>query len=236
MAQKLPCKVDEIISHGDRVYSIILRPSAPPPRFRPGQFLHLALDPFRPGDFWPESRVFSIATPPSSHEILRITYAVKGSFTARMESELRPGRDVWIKLPYGEFTVDRQKPVCLLAGGTGITAFSGFLSELPANHTEPVFVCYGARRPNLLIYRSLVEGTADRCRSVHAYIFSEELTAESAEMVHGRIDVEHVWKILSNPAELTHYIAGPPTMGASLRNGLRAVGLREDQIIVDAWD
>ena len=32
--------------------------------FKPGQFLHLALDAFEPGGFWPESRVFSIASAP----------------------------------------------------------------------------------------------------------------------------------------------------------------------------
>src|SRR5512137_1921961 len=105
MPQKLRCEVSEVIDHGERVYSVLLAPEKPAPRFLPGQFLHLALDPFRPGDFWPDSRVFSIANSPAERDRLRITYAVKGAFTARMEAELAAGREAWVKLPYGEFTI-----------------------------------------------------------------------------------------------------------------------------------
>ena len=66
MAQKLNCVVEQVIDHGERVYTLALRPERPVPRFRPGQFLHLALDPYDPSGFWPESRVFSIASPPRS--------------------------------------------------------------------------------------------------------------------------------------------------------------------------
>ena len=154
MPQRIACRVVEVVQHGDRVYSVLLHPATPAPRFLPGQFLHLALDGFQPGDFWPDSRVFSIASPPSDRELLRITYAVKGRYTTRMETELHPEREVWIKLPYGEFIVDREKDVCLLAGGTGMTAFTAFLGELPAGHKHQVELFYGARRPELLIYRS----------------------------------------------------------------------------------
>ena len=37
-------------------------PNGRAPRFRPGQFLHLALDAYDPSGFWPDSRVFSIAS------------------------------------------------------------------------------------------------------------------------------------------------------------------------------
>ena len=134
MPQKLRCEVLNVVDHGERVYSVFLKPDSPSPRFRGGQFLHLALDPYTPGDFWPESRVFSIASAPGDRNLLRITYAVKGQFTSRMEAELCPGREVWIKLPYGEFTVNPESNACLLAGGTGITAFTAFLSGLPAGY------------------------------------------------------------------------------------------------------
>ena len=65
-------------THGERVYTLALRPERPVPRFRAGQFLHLALDPYDPTGFWPESRVFSIASPPAQRDSVRITYAVHG--------------------------------------------------------------------------------------------------------------------------------------------------------------
>src|SRR5579863_8468713 len=96
--QKVPCVVERIVAHGERVYTLALRPVRPLPCFLAGQFLHLALDPYDPTGFWPESRVFSIASPPSARETVRITYAVHGAFTARMERDLVEGRQVWIKL------------------------------------------------------------------------------------------------------------------------------------------
>src|SRR6476469_4200804 len=129
-AQKLRCTVDGVIAHGDRVYTVTLRPERPAPRFRAGQFLHMALDAYDPTGFWPESRVFSIASAPSQRDLLRITYSVQGAFTARMEAGLVPGREVWVKMPYGHFIIEPRGEVVLLAGGTGITAFTAFLEQL----------------------------------------------------------------------------------------------------------
>ena len=118
VVRRLGCTVERVADHGEHVYTVTLVPEQLAPAFRPGQFLHLALDRFEPGGFWPESRVFSIASSPTQRDRLSITYAVKGVFTTRMERELAPGRAVWAKLPYGEFTVDPDRDAVLFAGGT----------------------------------------------------------------------------------------------------------------------
>src|ERR1700730_14918876 len=118
MPQELGCVVGRVVPHGERGYTRALRPERLVPRFRAGQFLHLALDPYDPSGFWPESRVFSIASPPARRDTARITYAVHGRFTARMESELVEGRGIRIKMPYGEFVIDTRASVVLFAGGT----------------------------------------------------------------------------------------------------------------------
>ena len=64
VVRRMPCTVRDVIDHGERVYTVDLAPSMPVPRFTPGQFLHLALDPYQADGFWPESRVFSIASSP----------------------------------------------------------------------------------------------------------------------------------------------------------------------------
>jgi ferredoxin-NADP reductase len=134
--------VERIVDHGERVYTVALRPDRPAPRFRAGQFLHLALDPYNPTRFWPESRVFSIASPPSRRDLLSISYSVKGRFTSRMEADLVEGSDVWIKMPYGDFVIDGRRDVVLFAGGTGISAFTAFLEDLTPE-ALPVTLAYG---------------------------------------------------------------------------------------------
>jgi NAD(P)H-flavin reductase len=235
MPQKLRCEVVEILDHGEGVYSVFLKPESPAPRFLPGQFLHLALDEYKPGDFWPDSRTFSIASPPAVHQLLRITYAVKGRFTGRMEKELLLGHQVWVKLPYGEFIVGNIQEVCLLAGGTGVTAFSAFLGGLTAERLHAVHLFYGARHPGLLIYRPEAETAAQRCPVLSVHFFAEQ-GAEKSGCLPGRITPETVFRFITDPLAVMFYLAGPPEMMKALVPSLQQRGVPAYQIVTDAWE
>jgi len=92
------------------------------PRYKAGQFLHLALDAYDPAGHWPESRVFTIARGATNGDYLRLTIAAKGGFTERLHRELSPGRRVWMKGPYGDFLVVAKpgQETVLVEGGTGV--------------------------------------------------------------------------------------------------------------------
>ena len=228
VVRRLPCLVKRIVDHGDHVYTVSLAPDGAVPAFRPGQFLHLALDPFEPGGFWPDSRVFSIASSPADRDRLAITYAVKGVFTTRMERELAPGRTVWAKLPYGEFTVDPARDAVLFAGGTGVTAFTAFLGSLPPTGARRVALFYGARTPDLFVYGDYVTA---RAREVCG--LDVRLVCEATE---GRLSVAAAWpavEALENPLV---YLSGPPAMLTALTAQLGERGVAETGIRTDAWE
>jgi ferredoxin-NADP reductase len=232
--RKLRCRVGRTIDHGDHVHTIELEPETKPPAFRPGQFLHLALDDYDPSRFWPESRVFSIASPPSTIP-LRISYSVRGRYTARMEKELTAGRQVWVKLPSGEFVVSTTQPSVLLAGGTGITAFTAFIASMKPGHDQPVFLAYGARRPELLVYRDLVEQQAAAVPNFKYVLFSEGAPAHSP-LLAGCISVASVWPFVTAPAESSFFVSGPPAMLKAVAADLQARGVRPADIHTDAWE
>jgi ferredoxin-NADP reductase len=237
VAQKLHCVVDQIVAHGERVYTLALRPERQVPRFRAGQFLHLALDPYDPGDFWPESRVFSIASAPAQRDIVRITYAVHGEFTARMERDLVKGRDVWIKMPFGDFVIDSRTDVALFAGGTGITAFTAFLEDLAPAGEQSVTLAYGARTNDLLIYRDVVEQCARRLPSLDVCYFVEHDDGrEGFPVSTGRVSVAAVWPRLHRPLDTAYYISGPPPMLRAIGEELRAHRISPEAIHIDAWE
>ena len=243
VAQKLCCQVEQITHHGEHVYTVVLQPERPAPRFRPGQFLHLALDEYDPSRFWPDSRVFSIASSPTQRNLLRISYSVQGRFTARMERELAEGKWVWAKLPYGEFLIDGTRDVVLFAGGTGITAFTAFLDGLSPDLPHRVYLAYGARNRNLLIYRDMVEQRAQAIQQLQVFCLIERDTdalsastgtSRSQESI-GRLSAAAVWPNIQDPFEATYYLSGPPPMLKSLTQELRGLGIRADAIKIDAW-
>lgn len=243
MTQKLACVVDHIADHGERVYTVGLRPTRRAPRFRAGQFLHLTLDPYDPGGFWPESRVFSIASSPSQPDRLSLSYSVRGRYTARMERELSVGREVWVKMPYGDFVIAKDRPVVLFAGGTGVSAFTAFLEDLTPADAQPVTLVYGARRTSLLVYRQAVERCLTRAGSLAAHYFVEDASVAEAGLpavhlaVHpGRIAVAAVWAQLPHPSATAFYISGPPAMLQTVSDDLRAHGVAGEAIHIDAWE
>jgi ferredoxin-NADP reductase len=239
VAQKLCCKVLRIADHGEHVYSIDLVPDKLFPVFKPGQFLHLALDTYDPAGFWPESRVFSIASPPHQRDRLSITYSVRGSFTARMEEELTEGKTVWVKMPYGDFVIQSRADVVLLAGGTGITAFTAFLSGLSINSTQKVYLAYGARTVDLLIYRKLIDQCANEARHLRQWYFAEEGQVDpslTGPEIKGKLSFHKIWEQIHNPIASTFYLSGPPEMLKTLSYDLKDRGVDKDAIRVDAWE
>jgi ferredoxin-NADP reductase len=235
MPKTLHCRVVEIQDHGGQLYSIFLKPESPAPPFLPGQYLSLALDAYSPGGAWPESRAFSIASAPAERSLLRITYAVKGQFSARMEAGLRLGSPVWVNMPFGEFTINPERDACLLAGGTGVTAFSAFLAGLPTAYPHLIHLFYGARRPGQLIYRPLVEAAAQRCTGLRVRYFAEQ-DFEGTDCQPGRIDVEAVFGTVPEPLSLAYYLAGPPGMIQTLTLALTRHDLDPSQVISEAWE
>jgi len=243
VGQKLPCFVEKIIHHGEHVFTVDLRPNRPVTKFRPGHFLHLALDDYDPSGFWPDSRAFSIASSPFNRNLIRISYSVRGRFTGRMEAELVEGRQVWIKLPYGEFAVDNTGDVVLFAGGTGITAFTAFLDGLTSEYHFAVYLVYGARIKSLLIYRDLVQQKIKTVPSLHVSYFVEQDT-ETRQAIKepnkfyntGCVSVASIWPNIQSPKEANYYISGPPVMLQTISQDLRNMGIEENAIKIDTWE
>lgn len=247
--RKLRCSVQKITDHGGRVYTVDLTPEHSAPRFKPGQFLHLALDDYDPSAFWPDSRVFSIASSPANRDNLRISYSVRGKYTARMENELMEGRSLWVKMPYGEFFIRDSKDVVLLAGGTGITAFTAFIEHLSPNYPNRVYLAYGARNRSLLTYRPLLEEQASKIEKLRVFYFVENGSCRIVNVektiagngqgpleIPGYIDIGGFWSSVRDPLDSVFYVSGPPAMNRSLSDDLLRRGIKKTEIVIDAWE
>jgi ferredoxin-NADP reductase len=130
LIKKYHSSVAEIQNPLTDIYTVSFRSMEKPYKYLPGQFLHLALDPYDPSSQWPESRCFSMQTN-GLDELIKITYSVKGVFTKRMASELSPGKEVWLKLPYGELfsKPHPRENTVFIAGGTGVTPYLSLFTD-----------------------------------------------------------------------------------------------------------
>lgn len=234
---KLAATVAEIVEHAPDLRSLVLAPERRPPRFRPGQFLHLAIDAYDPSSHWPDSRVFSIASSPSA-ERLRITISRKGAFTGRIFDELRVGARVWVKLPFGSFCpeVAKERPAVFLAGGTGVTPFVSFVEWAAERRPEGIVaVHYAARSPELLVFREVLEASRERWPALALTCYAEVLEAESPGLRRGRIPIAQVWSSLERPASARFYLSGPRAMIDHARAELLDQGAEPGALVTDEW-
>ena len=239
LPRKVEVSVQRIINHGSDVYTLEFEVSAAYTRFKPGQFTHLTIEPHRPSDgYWPESRIFSIASPPNVG-FVRVVYSVKGRYTSRMRDVLRLGSKCWLKLPYGEFIIGSgstpEDVIVLVAGGTGISPFIPFLLDESGKRFEKdVFLFYGIRNPALVIFDRELE--LAKSPNLRIKLFSEEETADKRFQI-GSLDFEVIWRMIErhgkNPI---FFLSGPPGMIDSFKKRLINVGLSEACIRIDQWE
>lgn len=235
--RKLCTTVSAIHSYGPGVYEVVLTSQKAIPRFRSGQFLHLALDPYDPTDHWPDSRVFSIASTPASRTELRILYSVKGSFTQRMQTELEPGKEVWVKLPYGEFRFESNPDtrIVLIAGGTGLSPFLSYLQENDFTENK-VHLFYGVASPKYLVAKDTLDNIARQHKNFRIDVFIEHDGAEESGAHLGQLSLDTISTCLEDDTPSLYYLSGPPAMIRTFREGLISRGIASETIRVDDWD
>jgi ferredoxin-NADP reductase len=198
-------------------------------QYRPGQFLHLALDPYDATQPWPESRCFSIQSPPAKSErILDISFSTKGVFTRRMADELAPDGEVCLKMPYGDLLdVDCANAACVfIAGGTGLTPFLSLFLDESFGRFANVALYLGVRNSSYHVFSAEL-AQAQRTNSA----FAVEVFHEDSQ---GRIPIDRV--LAKHGKDAVYFISGPPVMIRTFRDRLLAAGVSVEQIRTDDWE
>jgi ferredoxin-NADP reductase len=163
-----------------------------------------------------------------------------------MEQALRIGSEVWVKLPYGNFVIDGSADAVLVAGGTGISAFTAFLEALQPQNARRVKLVYGARASTLFLFKDMILSQLARVPNLDVVFFTETADAAFAKDMaalprpaacfNGRIAVETLWPHLAEPLRQTYYLSGPPVMLKTLGADLKSRGVEPDRIRTDAWE
>lgn len=124
--------------------------------FQAGQYVNIDV----PGV--DKARAFSIASPCSSPDLLEfhIRLVPQGKATSYLHEHLSVGETLNLSGPFGRFFIrkSRQKPVLLIAGGSGLSSPKSMLLDLiEEGYDQPIMLAHGVRTPADLYYRELFE-------------------------------------------------------------------------------
>jgi ferredoxin-NADP reductase len=205
------------------VYTLTLTSEKGRFKYTPGQFLHFAIETEYDGaSQWPDSRCFSLQSSPDEDNI-KITYAVKGEFTRKMEQTLKIGSEVWVKMPYGElFENEHNKTnTVFIAGGTGVTPFlSLFTDKSFEEYINPrIYLGFRSREYNL--YESELNNAKNSNINLQ-YTYNE------------LIDIEKIF--FENGIDASYFISGPPIMIKLFKNYLLSKHVDNTNILTDDWE
>jgi CDP-4-dehydro-6-deoxyglucose reductase len=224
--------IDKILL-GHDVARLLLAP-APGERLRrlPGQYLDVLLDDGR-------RRAFSIANAPHADEPieLHVRRVAGGGFTGDVFDRLGTGASLRVEGPLGTFVPreDSERPMLLMAGGTGFAPIKALIEHfLGLGTRRPMTLYWGAREAADLYLRALPERWA---RDVASFRFVPVLSdrghADGAR--HGLV---HEVLLEDHPDLSGHdvYMSGPPAMIDAGRRAFFDAGLPEERLYYDSFD
>lgn len=180
--------------------------------FLPGQYVNLGV----PGT--DQTRAYSFSSLPGETDVsFLIRNVPNGLMSTYLTSEAKPGDTMSVTGPIGSFYLRAvERPVLLLAGGTGLAPLLSMLKQLKKEPTEhPVFLLYGVTGTADLVKLDELSALASELENVN---FATVLVDK--ESGHERIGfvTQHMDAVPFEIESADVYLCGPPPMVDAVRN------------------
>ncbi len=192
---------------------------------KPGQFIEVSL--FGVGEC-----PFGLAKGPDRPGPLMFSVAQMGKVTSELH-RLRAGDIIGIRGPYGNgFPVEehRGKHLLIIAGGIGLPPLRSVV-EYGLDHRddyEKLTLVYGARSPELLVYKDALEEWSNDDRiDVHLTVDKGDETWTG----HEGFVPQYCEELGFTPDNTVAYTVGPPIMIKFVIITLTQMGFADDQIL-----
>lgn len=145
-----------------------------------------------------------------------------------MAQELSIGKEIWLKLPYGEFL---QKCCSVtngifIAGGTGITPFLSYLTDMSFSAMKNPVLFLGLREEKYHIYQEEL--------AIANQINSKFVVKIVYEDKDGMLNIENIYKNYGNG--FIYFLSGPQQMLVNFKEYLHNTDMSNDSIITDEWE
>ncbi len=231
--QIFPARVDSLKKLSSDVMRMRLKlPESKPFDFQAGQYIEFILrDRSR--------RAFSIASLSNKEELLElhIRHVDGGTFTTHVFDEMKEKAIVRFEGPFGSFYIREtsNRPLILIAGGTGFAPIKGMVEQLiAAEDTRVIYLYWGVRDEDDLYLNDLAKSWSGKENIRYIPVLSE--TNDKAW--RGRTGFVHnaIIEDFSDLSGFDVYTAGPPPMIDAIKTSFIKQGLPEDQLFSDSFE
>ena len=184
-------------------------------------------------------RAFSLATPPGHDGAieLQIRHVPGGEFSSYVFSHIKERAILRLRGPLGSFYLRKheERPVILMAGGTGFAPIKSIVEDaLAGGYEQPMHLYWGVRAKRDLYQHELALDWAARHQQFH-YV---PVLSEPGDDWNGRSGFVHqaVLEDFDDLSAHATYMSGPPPMIAAGRKGCIDHGLDPGNVHSDSFD
>jgi len=223
------CRVEQISNLTPYVYKVLLKP-AQKLMFKPGQYLNLVMS----ND---DKRAFSIASAPSKELIeLQIGAFGEDSYAMQAIEKIKSSESVSIEAPLGNAYLreESQRPLLLLAGGTGFSYIKSMFEHLAEHKSERPLIVYWGLRTKQASYE--LEQTKAMVESLPQAKFIPVIEQEEDDW-QGKVGLVHqvAMQDINNFKEYDIYLAGRFDMVRIVRDDFIKQGANIEHMYADAF-
>lgn len=231
----LPCRVVGMQLLAADVMRLYLKlPAVEDFHFLAGQYIDIIL---RDG----RRRSYSLANAPQAGDYLElhVRYVPGGEFSEFVFKQMREKTILRLQGPLGSFFLrqDTQRPIIMIAGGTGFAPLKGMLEyAFASTSTRPIHFYWGARARHDLYLNELPEAWAEK------YPFFHYTPVLSAPLPEDRWQDRSGWVHAAVAADYPDlsgyevYMSGPPPMIHAGKTAFAAQGLATEQLYCDSFE
>lgn len=229
-SQTVTLEVEQIAALSRQVLRVGLRAADDRlPRYEAGQYLKLVM---------PDGslRALSIASAPESEGIELQVQQRAGAGTGAVVEHLRRSATVDCHMPYGSCRLPGdQRPVVMIAGGTGIAPMRAMLtSSIARAETRAIWIYWGVATAEALFLHEELQALATQ----HPRVRYRPVVEHPDAGWRGAIGLPHERALTEHPAiaQMTIFCHGSPAMGRAVFHALHAHGVPADQFHCDWLD
>lgn len=203
-------------------------------QFLAGQYIDILLKDGR-------RRSFSLANPPHRDEALElhVRHVPGGFFTTQVFESMAPKALVRVEGPLGMFFLreDSDRPILMVAGGTGFAPIQSMLEHAFAQNVDrPIHLFWGARQQEDIYRDSEVRAWCAEHRQLsYTPVLSAVDNTADWDGERGWVH-EAVLRAYPDLSGFDVYMSGPPPMIEAAKSAFAAHGLPDDRRYYDSFD